>query len=210
MRSPASTRRAISPGVLSLARTLVERYGEDPVFAGFYIPQEIDDATWIDRERLNRLTNHLARLAEGLRELSPEVEIRISCFATGRDDPPGFAALMADLARSGKLTEVLYQDGLGTERLLPAESAAYLEALATSIPRTDVRLRVIVETFAPVAEGSGFVPAPMERIAEQLRQARQLADDDIVAFSIPDYLHPAAGHQAELLHDNYLKYLGIR
>ncbi|WP_161788481.1 DUF4434 domain-containing protein [Desulfonatronum thiodismutans] len=192
---------------LSLARTLVERYGEDLVFAGFYIPQEIDDATWIDAQRLNRLTNHLARLTDGLRELSPEVEISVSCFATGRNDPIGFAALMAALASSGNITEVLYQDGLGTERLLPTESAAYLEALATSIPRTGARLRVIVETFAPAEDGLGFVPASMERIAGQLRQAKQFAGDDIVAFSIPDYLHPVAGSRAEVLYNDYLAYL---
>jgi hypothetical protein len=195
---------------LSLARTLIERYGEEPIFAGFYIPQEIDDATWIDAERLSRLSSHLARLADGLRELSPEVEISVSCFAVGRNDPIGFAALMAALANSGNITEVLYQDGLGTERLLPSESAAYLEALATSMPRTGPRLRVIVETFAPAADSLGFVPAPMERIAIQLRQAQHFAGDDIVAFSIPDYLHPVAGHQAELLHGNYLEYITIK
>ncbi|WP_028571210.1 DUF4434 domain-containing protein [Desulfonatronum lacustre] len=195
---------------LSLARTLVERYGKDPVFAGFYIPQEIDDATWIDPERLNRLTKHLARLTDGLRELSPEVEVTVSCFATGHNDPAGFAALMADLAQSGNITEVLYQDGLGTERLLHAESAAYLEALAASIPRTGARLRVIVETFAPTEDGLGFIPAPMERIEQQLLQAQTLAGNDIVAFSIPDYLHPLAGNTlAEVLYTDYVTYLGI-
>ncbi|SMP65685.1 protein of unknown function [Desulfonatronum zhilinae] len=195
---------------LSLARTLVERYGKDPVFAGFYIPQEIDDATWIDPERLNRLTKHLARLTDGLRELSPEAEVTVSCFATGHNDPAGFAALMADLAQSGNITEVLYQDGLGTERLLHAESAAYLEALAASIPRTGARLRVIVETFAPTEDGLGFIPAPMERIEQQLLQAQTLAGNDIVAFSIPDYLHPLAGNTlAEVLYTDYVTYLGI-
>ncbi len=195
---------------LSLARTLVERYGKDPVFAGFYIPQEIDDATWIDPERLNRLTKHLARLTDGLRERSPEVEVTVSCFATGHNDPAGFAGLMADLAQSGNITEVLYQDGLGTERLLPAESAAYLEALAASIPWTGARLRVIVETFAPTEDGLGFIPAPMERIEQQLLQAQTLAGNDIVAFSIPDYLHPLAGNTlAEVLYTDYVTYLGI-
>ncbi|PTN37505.1 DUF4434 domain-containing protein [Desulfonatronum sp. SC1] len=192
---------------ISLARTLVERYGEEPIFAGFYIPQEIDDATWIDAERLNRLSNHLTRLVDGLRELSPEVEISVSCFATGRNDPMGFAALMADLALSGNITEVLYQDGLGTERLLPSESAAYLEALAASMPRTGARLRVIVETFAPAEDGLDFVPAPINRIKQQLLQAQTLVSNDIIAFSIPDYLHPMAGPQAKTLHDDYQRYL---
>lgn len=195
---------------LSLARTLIERYGDYPVFAGFYIPQEIDDATWIDAQRRDRLTNHLARLTSGLRELSPEVETSISCFATGRNDPKGFAALMADLAHAANLTEVLYQDGLGTERLLPAESATYLETLATSMPRVGARLRVIVETFAPAEDGLDFIPATMERIEQQLLQAQALAGSDIVAFSIPDYLHSLTGGAlADNLHNNYLIYIGI-
>lgn len=192
---------------LALAGTLAERHGDDPVFAGFYIPQEIEDRTWADPQRRSRLLRHMARLSEGLRAIAPDADLAVSCFATGHDDPAGFARLMADLAHAGGLGQVLYQDGLGTERLLPAESAAYLQALAAAVPQAGARVRAVVETFAPDPAGGGFVPGPMGRIARQLQQAQTLTGGDLVAFSIPDYAHPLAGPQAGALFREYVEYL---
>lgn len=192
---------------LALASTLAERYGNDPVFAGFYIPQEIDDQTWIDQQRRFRLVQHVARLSEGLQMVAPDADLAISCFATGRDDPAGFAGLMLDLAHAGGLGQVLYQDGLGTKRLLPAESEAYLQALVLAVPQAGTRIRVVVETFAPNPAGEGLIPGTMHRIARQLQLALALTDGDVAAFSIPDYVHPLAGPKADVLYREYVEYL---
>ncbi|NCC24732.1 MAG: DUF4434 domain-containing protein [Deltaproteobacteria bacterium] len=192
---------------LALARTLTEIYGQDDVFAGFYIPQEIDDQTWLDADRRCRLEEHLARLFDGLEIIRPGSSLAISCFATGKDDPRGFARFMARLACAGGIGLVLYQDGLGTERLLQTESAAYLQALVPALAEVGTRVSVVVETFAPTPDGRGFIPAPMARIASQLAQARSLTDTPITAFSLPDYVHPLAGPKAEDIFRAYGEYL---
>lgn len=201
---------------LSLARTLVDLYGDDPVFGGFYIPQEIDDQTWLDPDRRSHLMGHLNRLTIGLFELHPGADTAISSFATGRDDPQGFAGLMAGMVCNGGVDFILYQDGLGTERLRDWESTAYLQAMIPAVADLGGRVRVVVETFAPApmtpriegdAQAQNFVPAPMSRIARQLAQAAALTDTGIIAFSIPDYVHPLAGSEGERLFQDYVEYL---
>ena len=192
---------------VALARTVTEMYGRDEVFAGLYIPQEIDDFTWLDPERRARLEAHLVRLAAVLREIRPETNLAISCFASGRNDPQGFAEFMAGLVRAGNIGQILYQDGLGTARLRFSESAAYLEALMPTVSAAGGRVRTVVETFAPAPQGQGFVPAAMDRVAAQLKQAQAINGADIVAFSLPDYAHPLAGPEAERLFRAYRAYL---
>lgn len=192
---------------VALARTLAAVYGQDEVFAGFYLPQEVDDASWLDPARRACLEAHLTRLGAVLREIRPETSLAISCFATGGNDPRGFAELMASLARTGGIESVLYQDGLGTGRLRFSESAAYLETLVPTVAAAGGRVQVVVETFAPASQGQGFVPAAMNRVAAQLKQAYVLSGVDSVAFSLPDYVHPLAGPDAERLFRDYRAYL---
>lgn len=194
---------------LALARTLVQRYGELELFAGFYIPQEIDDVAWIDAARRTGLKRHMERLGQGLRELRPGVEIAVSCFATGRDDPTGFARLMSDLVQVGNLNRILYQDGQGTGALRPWESEFYLQALGVEVGASQARVQSVVETFALDSEHQAFAPGPMDRIATQLLQARALTAEEIIAFSIPDYMHPAAGAEAAKLYREYRAYVGL-
>lgn len=193
---------------LALAQTLIERYGERDLFAGFYIPQEIDDTAWIDAARRSGLKQHMARLGHGLHELRPGVDIAVSCFATGRDDPRGFARLMADLVLSGNLSRILYQDGQGTKALRLWESKFYLEALATEVGKGLARVQTVVETFTPDSKTQAFVPGSMDRIATQLRQAHVITAEKVVAFSIPDYMHPTAGADAAALYREYREYAG--
>ncbi len=193
---------------LALAQTLIERYGERDLFAGFYIPQEIDDTAWIDAQRRAGLKRHMARLGHGLHELRPGVEIAVSCFATGRDDPTGFARLLADLVLAGNLSRILYQDGQGTRALRSWETEFYLQALATEVGKGLARVQTVVETFTLDSENQAFAPGPMDRIATQLRRAYVLTAEKIVAFSIPDYMHPTSGAAAAGLYQEYREYAG--
>lgn len=193
---------------LAVARALAP-LASRPSFAGWYVPDEVDDVSWLGEERRTLLAEHLARLTSELRALAPKAPVAVSGFAAGRATPEQLARLWSTLVVQAQLALVLLQDGVGAGKLELDELAAYLPALRAALEPTSARLGVVIELFTarpePAGEGGGFAatPAPLERVEQQTALARRYASGPLVAFSVPDYMSPFAGAEAERLYASY-------
>ncbi len=201
----------------ALARSLVEAYGSSPCFGGFYIPQEIDDHTWLDPDKGKLLTAHFRRLTACLRQLKPGASVAVSCFFNGRDDPDHAGRFWQGLLGDAALDLLYVQDGIGAGKLDWDEISLYMQALSRATAGTKAGVRAIVELFrksdaagrdtGEPALHAGFHPAPMARIARQMAQADRLLGPWIIAFSLPEYATPMGGTAAEALGREYRAYL---
>jgi hypothetical protein len=68
-------------------------------------------------------------------------------------------------------------------------------------------VEVFDQTSGPGRDSSVFsaVPAPLARIDRQIALAAQFATPDIVAFSVPEYMTPAAGEASRRLLEGYMR-----
>ncbi|HEY5952069.1 MAG TPA: DUF4434 domain-containing protein [Kofleriaceae bacterium] len=73
--SDAAARRLAPPLDDAIAATtLGATCANSPACAGWYIPQEIDDASWSSDARVGQLRDHISRTARALRTLTPGTE----------------------------------------------------------------------------------------------------------------------------------------
>jgi hypothetical protein len=193
-----------------LADSLIDRYGSDSAFAGFYIPQEIDDETWLPADKRTILVNHLAGLNRCLTARKPGTPVAISSFANGHDDPDHYALFWRNLLHDTGIPEVYIQDGVGAGKLDIDEAALYLEAVTRQVRRVGGVVRPVVEIFQAGEGSSRPAPASMERIHRQLVSAQRICGPRIIAFSLPEYATPLAGNTAEGLFRAYKTYLEPR
>jgi hypothetical protein len=199
-------RRLVNLGV---ARVLAASAATRPSFAGWYLPDEIDDRNWLGDERGALVADYVAGLATGLRALAPGAPLAVSGFGQGWATPERLAALWSRIATRAELALVLFQDGVGASKLTLDELAVYLPPLRAALEKTTARLGVVVELFAerPRAPGTetpfSAGPAPLARIERQIALARRFATGPLVAFSMPDYMSEFAGGEAAGLYAAY-------
>ncbi len=160
-----------------------------PAFGGWYLPEEIDDDHWFVPARRRMLAAMLDRLAGALRPLA------VSGFTNRNHSANEVAGFWRELAGRGRLSRVLFQDGIGAGKMTLAAWPAYLEALRGRLGR---RLEVVVEIFQQRPAEAGFeaVPAALERIRLQTELARRAMRRPPLCFSLPDYATPQAGPAA--------------
>lgn len=168
------------------------QWARHPAFAGWYLPEEIDDDHWLPAPRRRALAGALDRLAGAVRPLC------ISGFTNRAAPPSELAAFWRELAARRRLARVFFQDGIGAGKVTLAAWPAYLEALRSRLGK---RLDVVVEIFESVPSDEGFraAPAPLERILLQADMARRATDRPPFCFSLPDYASPLAGPDAARL-----------
>ena len=179
-------------------------------FAGWYIPQEIDDASWRDRERRPLLYSFVADLSAALQRLTPNASVAVSGFSNAAMDPMAFQTFWEGLLKqAGAIDTVLFQDGIGARKLDLYELPLYTAAIRSAAESNSRHVVAIVELFHQVSgppldtEAFQAVPAPLERIIRQLEIARAYAPT-AVAFSVPEYLSPKGGAAAATLYDEYI------
>jgi hypothetical protein len=217
---------------LALAGSLAESFGDSPSFAGFYVSQEIDDRTWLDREKVDLLSGHLQRLTGFLQEIKPDASVTISCFFNGRDDPAHVTRFWRQMFSTAGLDSLYVQDGIGTGKLALDEVALYMRAVSAAAVGTGAEIRAVVEIFddggsaqittdrvpghsrlktTELSAGENFYgkyrPASMSRISGQLALARSILGPEIIAFSLPEYATPMGGKRAGQLGEEYRAYL---
>lgn len=158
-------------------------------FAGWYLPEEIDDDHWFAPARRRLLAAALDRMAGLFRPLA------VSGFTNRAHTAAELAVFWHELAARRRLARVLFQDGIGAGKMTLAAWPAYLEALRARVGR---RLDVVVEIFESRPAEAGFkaVPAPVERIRLQADLARRATGRPPLCFSLCDYAVPQAGSAA--------------
>lgn len=170
-------------------------FASHPAFAGWYIPYELDQASWARPEELTLLAAFLARL----RQAGGASPMAISCFhsanAPGRSLVSLWQALPADLA-----LRPLVQDGVGVFGLT---NYRHLLPLFAHFRATGRAFDVVVELFAQkpsdLLEPGAFAAdaASFVRLAAQLDVAATSGAEHLIAFALQPYMTgPAPGAAA--------------
>lgn len=191
---------------LSLARRLLPMAADHDSFRGWYLPEEVDDRNWRREDRARLLRRHLDALADSLHAVTPDRPVAVSGFTTGDPTPEEVRRFWSGLLEQADVDAVFFQDGVGTGALTLERLPPYLEAVRGAADARDRELRVVVELFDSRGEG-GARPADLERVVEQMRLARGASTGPVLAFSLPDYMVPEAGDDAERLYRSYLGWL---
>jgi hypothetical protein len=198
---------------LAAARELVPLAAGNASFAGFYIPQEIDDRSWLEPDRQKVLLEYLTDLRAGLREIAPEMPVSISGFSNAFAEPDVLRELWRRLLGGSGIDQVLFQDGVGVNKLRLEEAGIFLDAVSQAAREAGRVFTPVVETFTqvdgPPLNDKPFeaVPASLARLEKQLDTAARVPHVGIVAFSLPEYCSPFGGPQAAALYDAYKKSL---
>jgi hypothetical protein len=118
----------------------------------------------------------------------------------------------AQLVGSG-VDVVLFQDGIGVDKLDLRHLPLYLGALKESVELEHGDFWVVVENFRqvegpPIDEGPfKAVPASLPRLTRQLSIAAAHTSGELIAFSVPEYMTPLGGKDAEKLFEAYRRKL---
>ncbi|HBR14294.1 MAG TPA: hypothetical protein DD723_01975 [Candidatus Omnitrophica bacterium] len=186
---------------------LVKKYDS---FQGWYITQEIDDSNWRTFESQQILFDHLNDLGAHLHKLFPDKRVALSGFCNAEMTPGVFELFWDSLLKATPIDIVLFQDGIGADKLTFAQLPEYLASLHRATQINSRQLQVVVELFKQVTGNDTLSTQFAAEAAELERVQKQIMIDaaygsDLVAFSIPEYMTPLGGPQAEKLFKEYLK-----
>jgi hypothetical protein len=179
-------------------------------FAGWYIPDEIDDRTWLDPGKRTILKKYLAETVALLKARRSGSKVAISGFTNSFADPDLLASFWADVIGASGIDLLLFQDGVGEGKVALENIGLYYEALDRAVRGLGAQLGAVVELFSLMPDGRRL-PAMVGRIREQIAAANRLTSFPPVAFSIPDYMSHLAGRRAsDLLSDFLVSQKGCR
>lgn len=195
--SPAEALNRLEARAAEIDLRWCAKVGRERAFAGWYLPEEIDDVHW----RNGEAAKALVEVVQGVRRKVGR--LAASGFAGGAAGPVEVAAFWRGLSRRSGLEEVLFQDGIGAGKLSLETWPAYAQALERGLGG---RLRVVVETFAASSGPGEFqaVPAALDRVLAQSRVAWRYSRKSPLAFSLPEYYTPEGGAAAGERYREYL------
>jgi len=172
-------------------------------FAGWYIPDEIDDRTWLDPAKRSVLKKYLAETVALLKAQRPGSKVAISGFSNSFADPDLLASFWAEIIKASGIDLLLFQDGVGEGKVALENIGLYYAALDRAVRQVGAQLGGVVELFILMPDGRRL-PAMAGRIREQIATANRLTSFPVVAFSIPDYMSHFAGQRGGDLLSSFL------
>ncbi|MBI4891987.1 MAG: DUF4434 domain-containing protein [Acidobacteria bacterium] len=198
--APESALARLTPRALQAVHELKPLFQRHGAFAGWYLPEEIDDAHWTAPPRTTALLDTLKSIHGAAGSFS------LSGFTNRALPPRALAAWWRRVAKPAGLKSVLFQDGIGAGKLSLEDWPGYAEELQRAL---GARFRVVVETFESTGGAGGFqaVPAPVSRIRRQCEIARRCSGRAPIAFSLPEYCTPLGGSAAAALHEQIVHHM---
>jgi uncharacterized protein DUF4434 len=193
-----------------VARELAPLVRGHASFAGWYLPEEVDDVTWLGPERRHLLAGHLRDLAASLKRATPGATVTVSSFSGAHCDPEALESFWKALLAEAPLDVVLFQDGVGALKMDLVHLPLYLSAMQRAVEGSGRSLGVVVELFeqvgGPPLDHGPFkaVPAPAARVMQQLVLAAGRGRAGAIAFAVPDYMRADSGPRAAQLLEDYL------
>lgn len=190
------------------AKALGELCRRSPACDGWYLSQEIDDATWSSPSRTAALRAHVAQTARVLRELAPGKRLALAPFFTGTLAPQQHAHWWISVLEPGAIDVLMLQDGVGTGRATPERAGAYLGKLRLPLAMIGVDLWSVAELFhqrhgAPIDERPfEAIPIDPDVLRKSLAVERPLVAR-VVAFAVLDYMNPKRSVRARALYRDY-------
>ncbi len=191
----------------AIARELAPQLQPHPSFRGWYITEEVDDVNWQEAPAQEVLFAFLRDLSAFLHTLTPKATVALSGFTNARLDPKTFGLFWKELLGAAAIDRVLFQDGIGAEKLELDELPLYLRAMAQTSTAQSRQLQVVVELFHQTStKPFRAQPASWDRVLRQLKIAARYSPDGIMAFSVPEYMTPLGGPEADNLFNAYSLY----
>ncbi len=190
---------------------LFQRYQHHPSLAGWYLPEEIDDRTFLTQARKDAVVSYLRSMSTYARMLTKK-PVMLSPYFGINPDGEQYAAWWDEVLSQAKVNIIAMQDGVGTKRTTVDESAAVMKALQPVMEKHGVRFWVNVEVFDQIhgwpvdSQGWQAIPAEFSRVKEQLNKQSPFAEKTII-FDFPHYMTPRIGGRAETLYNEYQSYL---
>lgn len=192
MRIRKATMEAIKP--------IAQQLQSSPVFAGWYISQEIDDRTWLSEEYRSILCSFIKDTHGDLSTLVPNKPISISAFSNGWASPEKLGQFWRTVADESGIERVLFQDGVGVKKLGIKDVPIYLSIMQQKMQGSCCTIQPVLEIFTQL-ESDTFKaePASLKRIHEQMREELPYAPHGVMIFSVAEYMSPLGGEKANAL-----------
>jgi len=190
---------------------LFQRYQHHPSLAGWYLPEEIDDRTFLTQARKDAVISYLRSMSTYARMLTKK-PVMLSPYFGINPDGKAYASWWDEVLSQAKVDIIAMQDGVGTKRTTVDESAAVMKALQPVMEKHGVRFWINVEVFDQIhgwpvdSRGWQAIPAEFSRVKEQLEKQSLYAEKTII-FDFPHYMTPRIGGKAETLYNEYQSYL---
>jgi len=186
-----------------LQKALLRKFGDRADWAGYYIPDEIDDLSWREKARRQILKEYLARSIQELRKADPGRPVAASAFFRARTAPEIVANNLHELTAGIGLDYLLIQDGAGNDDPPEDVLGMYYRALPCSRQPRAPELWAVLEAFRQTSvPGDDFSAeaAPPARFRQQIRAAAGFKRR--IAFSFPDYISPGLGPGGKALYES--------
>lgn len=183
------------------------RYGANPAFGGWYLPQEIDDLRWQSAPRRGLLAGMVQNMASHAKSKNASLPVMISPFF-GMNQP---ADVYRDwwtsfLAVATSVDWVIPQDGVGTNRTDgDTDVPYYFGAIKTAVTSASRNFGATVESFQQTGPTT-FVSTTIARLQDQLKVAGGFTNR-IYQFDW-SYMEPGRGGANLQLYNDY-KALGL-
>lgn len=190
----------------AVASELYTLYSSHSSLKGFYIPQEIDNATYVDETYRQRLVNNFLKpLSDHIKALNSSLKVSEAPFYSDADQQPTDYQTWWNNTLSGtpNLDLIIPQDGIGAQHATYTEVAEYFTALKNACDANSRTLWDDLEIYNTVADP---VPADLGRIIKQISTEASLVSK-ITCWEWSYYLSPTYSIQSLDLYDNYYRYL---
>ncbi len=202
---------ASSASNTALMLELERLYGASPALVGYYLPEEIDDRSFVTPVAHAAMTTYLAAMADAAHAQVGR-PVMVAPYFGMRPDGEAYAAWWDATLAQADLDVIAMQDGVGTRRTTVEEGVPVYRALKAVTDAHGVALWSDLEVFE---QTHGW---PVDDLAWQATSARiatvrsQLELEapyvaKFVAFAFPNHMSPRAGGAAAQLYQDYLEYL---
>lgn len=196
---------------VALMLRLEELYGASPALAGWYLPEEINDRSFVAPDLHEAAMAYLEAMVRAAHERTGRPVMVAPYFGMNPNGSAYAAWWDATLARA-PIDIIALQDGVGTRRTTTEEGVGVFAALAEVTARHGVALWSDLEVFEqvhgwPVDDGPWQArPATIEQVLHQLELEAPHVEKFVV-FDFTHYMSPRLGGAAEELYRGYQAYL---
>lgn len=190
---------------LRLADEAWRRYGKHRSFAGWYLPQELWDAS-LDDGQIARLRGFFRRVSDGCKRLSGPRPVAIAPFFSGISKPEVVERVYGALLEGSGIDIVMPQDGVGArgwDDQVESRVVPYFRAFRGACLRAGAAMWSDLESFRRADTGRGFQPTTAERVSRQITAEAPFVER-FVTFDFFHYMSPHRGEAQKRLYDDYV------
>lgn len=177
-------------------------------FAGFYIPQEIEELTWLRSDREPRLKSFLIRASLELHRLVPTAPIMIAPYFGMTKTVPEYVAFLGRILSTRPVDVVAIQDGKGA-RSTPDATLDQMYSLAVAqLDQLGIGVWADTELFlqihGPPRDQQPFQAVPADITTLRSAIALELQHlERLTSFTVLNYMHPTRSAATKTLYDAY-------